>query len=325
MALDPIDEAHALQIQAGALGRKAGHRFEDTIAAGINAAAYPIAVIERNPPDLAIGDPATLLLRFIAASLGYGKVHKAHAISTGALATSEEGVKWLSINGVNVSRCKSDLVMTLKSGDGRSTSVGISTKQCNNAAPTNAQLYFTTAHGFVNLLRASGLEVSDSALVALRQFCGEPGFRPADDTAVMAGRLVDPRRYFWEEIEVGGRTELEAILASHQDRVTRLLLQKAYNDDPFVPEFLLHKTKKCAAWELTEVAIYSIDELIRRSARYRSFATRAYSVRKGSHKDPPGVQHLAPRFGIVQMQRAASKQHPTQLQFNLEASYFYKL
>lgn len=325
MALDPIDEAHALQIQAGALGRTAGHRFEDAIAASVNAAVYPITVNERNPPNLTVGDPAALLLRFIAASLGYGKVRGAHAISTGALATSEEGVKWLSINGVNVSRCKSDLVVTLKSGDGRSSSLGISTKQCNNAVPTNAQLYFTTAQGFVNLLRANGLEVSNRGLAALRQFCGEPGSRPADDAGAMAGRLVDPRRYFWEEIEAGGRSELETTLAKHQDTVTRLLLQKAYVDDPFIPEFLLHKTKKCEAWQMTEVAIYSIDDLIRLSSQYQGFATRAYSVHKGSYKDPPGVQHLAPRFGIVQMQRAASKQHPTQLQFNLEAGYFYKL
>lgn len=325
MALDPIDEAHALQIQAGALGRKAGHRFEDTIAASVNAAVYPIPVRERKLPTLAVGDPAALLVRYVAATLGYEEVRKASAISTGALATSEEGVRWLSINGVNVSRCKSDLVMTVKSDDGRSTTVGVSTKQCNNVAPTNAQLYFTTAQGFSNLLRRGGIEISNAALVSLRQFCGEPGFRPADDAAAMAGRLVDPRRYFWEEVGTDGRAELEAMLAGHQEAVTRLLLQKAYIDDPFIPEFLLHKTKKSAAWPLTEVAIYSIDDLIRRSGRYQGFATRAYSVRKGSHKDPPGVHHLAPRFGIVQMQRGGQKQHPEQLQFNLEAGYFYKL
>ena len=71
--------------------------------------------------------------------------------------------------------------------------------------------------------------------------------------------------------------------------------------------------------------MYTIDELILRSARYQGFTTRAYSVHKGSHKDPPGVKHLAPRFGIVQMQRGGQKQHPEQLQFNLEAGYFYKL
>lgn len=325
MALEPIDEAHALQIQAGALGRKAGHRFEDGIAASINTAAYPIKAPERRPPNLAVGNPADMLLRFIAASLGYGDIRQAHAISTGALATSEEGAKWLSINGVNVSRCKSDLVVTLKSGDGRSVTIGVSTKQCNNTAPTNAQIYFTTAQAFANLLRANDIEVSNLGLVALRQFCGEAGFRPVDDAGAMADRLIDPRRYFWEEVDAAGRAEMEATLANHQDGVTRLLLQKAYVDDPFVPEILLHKTKRSESWQLTEVAIYGIEELIHLSRQHQGFATRAYSVRKGSYKDPPGAQHLAPRFGIVQMQRAASKQHPTQLQFNLEAGYFYKL
>tara|TARA_R100000808_G_scaffold23266_1_gene51440 strand:- start:49 stop:249 length:201 start_codon:yes stop_codon:yes gene_type:complete len=38
----------------------------------------------------------------------------------------------------------------------------------------------------------------------------------------------------------------------------------------------------------------------------------------------PDFFHEAPRFGIIQMQRGGQKQHPTQLQFNLEAGYFYK-
>ncbi len=39
----------------------------------------------------------------------------------------------------------------------------------------------------------------------------------------------------------------------------------------------------------------------------------------------PGVVHQAPRFGVIQMQRGGQKQHPEQLQFNLEASYFRKI
>lgn len=114
-------------------------------------------------------------------------------------------------------------------------------------------------------------------------------------------------------------------MAEHQDDITRLLLQKAYIEDPFVPEYLVHKTKKSADWIDTEVAVYSIEELIALSRRYQGFATRPYSVRKGNHKDPAGVTHLAPRFGVVQMQRGGQAQHPEQLQFNLEAGYFYKI
>lgn len=36
-------------------------------------------------------------------------------------------------------------------------------------------------------------------------------------------------------------------------------------------------------------------------------------------------KHKAPKFGVVQMQRGGQKQHPTQLQFNLKAGYFYAL
>src|SRR5690606_12430779 len=124
------------------------------------------------------GDPALLLLNYLARATGIRIIQSAIAISTGALATSEAGKRWLSINGANISKCKSDLVITITACDGRTTTAGISVKQCNNKNPTNAQLYFTTAIGFSNLLRSNGIPVSDDAVFALRQFCGDPGFRP---------------------------------------------------------------------------------------------------------------------------------------------------
>jgi hypothetical protein len=325
MALTPIDAAHALQIQAGTLGRREGHSFEDRITETINKLPYPYAVSAKSDGHVFRGDPAHLLLQYVGLHLGSTVITHAVALSTGALATSEGGKQWLSINGANVSRCKSDLILKLEMRGGNEATVGVSTKQCNNKTPTNAQLYFTTARGFSNLLRANGLNVTDRAVNALRQFCGDGGFRPLDDAAVATGRKVDPRRFFWEEIDPTGRSEWEALFAQHQDFVFRLLLQKAYIDDPFVPEFVFHKTKKASAWEDTEVAIYSVDELVALSHAYQGFVTRPYSVRKGSYKDPPGVSHLAPRFGIVQMQRGGQAQHPEQLQFNLEAGYFYKI
>ncbi len=191
--------------------------------------------------------------------------------------------------------------------------------------PTNAQLFFSTARGFAALLEGNGIRVSPGAVVALRQFCGDNGFRPLDDPPSYVGRTVDPRRFFWEEIPEAGRAEWRRIFSDHQDDISRLLLQKAYVDDPFVPEYLLHKTKRAPTWASTEVAIFSIDELIGLSRAYQRYATKPYSVKKGSYKDPPGVMHLAPRFGVIQMQRGGQKQHPEQLQFNLEAGYFYKL
>lgn len=325
MALVPVDEAHALQIQAGILGRRAGHQFEDWIAERINSTAYPLNLPRVPPAHLATGDPGAQLLLHIGSHLGLRRIDSAQAISTGALATSDEGRRWLTINGANVSRCKSDLVLTLRSGGAAIASVGVSTKQCNHKSPTNAQLYFTTANGFARLLRRDGLVISDHAVNALRSFCGEPGFRPTDNPSVMVNRQIDPRRFFWEELSLPGRSELEAIFRQHQARITRLLLQKAYLDDAFTPDFLLHKTRRSASPDQTEVAILQIDQRVQRSGSYQGFATRPYSVHKCSFKDPPGVAHLAPRFGIVQMQRGGQRQQPEQLRFNLEAGYFYRL
>lgn len=325
MALKPIDNVHALQIQAGVLGRRAGHAFEDTITQKINSFAYPFKPHSHAGVHVYTGDPAALLLSYIGHREGIHIIRGASALSTGALATSEDGKKCLSINGSSISRCKSDLVITLEGDNGKSLSVGVSTKQCNNKSPTNAQLYFTTARGFANLLQVNGIAVTETAITALRQFCGDAGFRPLDHADKLKNRVVDPRRYFWEEIDSKGRVEWESIFRKKQDEVSRLLFQKAYLDDPFIPEYLLHKTKKASSWPETEVAIYSIDELITLSRTYQGFTTKAYSVKKGSHKDPAGITHLAPRFGVIQMQRGGQKQHPDQLQFNLEAGYFYKI
>lgn len=325
MALNPIDEVHALQIQAGIFGRKMGHGFEERIAAEINILRYPRTIDNLGDHHVLKGDPATLLIDYIAAAHGHKIIKKAIAISTGALATSEAGLHWLMINGVTVKKCKSDLVITVEYPDGFNPTVGVSTKQCNNATPTNAQLYFTTAQGFSNLLIRGGIPVSQTAVEAMKQFCGNIGSRPQDDPAILAARLTDPRRWFWEEIEAQGRDEWEQIFTERQDDVSRLLFQKAYLDDLFAPDFLLHKTRHATAWEQTEIALYGINKLISLSRAYGGFSKKRYSVKKGSYKDPVGISHDAPRFGIVQMQRGGQAQHPTQLQFNLEAGYFYKI
>ena len=170
MALNPINEVHALQIQAGTLGRKSGHAFEDKIVEQINSFRYPHIVPKAGVKHVASGDPAQLLLRYIATQRAGNKIVKAVALSTGALATSEEGRQWLTINGANVKRCKSDLVITVSFDKGAIETVGVSTKQCNNDTPTNAQLYFTTARGFAQLLNSNGIPVTQTALDALRKF-----------------------------------------------------------------------------------------------------------------------------------------------------------
>lgn len=325
MALTPIDEAHALQIKAGTLGRKSGHQFEDNIVAKLDKFTYPveISVLQGH---IFQGDPAWILLCYICNKFSISRVHTVRALSTGSLATSEIGKHWLVVNGIAVSRCKSDIILTITADNKFQITVGVSIKQCNKSRPTNAQLFFTTAQGFTNLLINNGIPVSKSGLVALKQFCGDPGFRPLDILKNINSRSIDPRRFFWEEIDPIGKFEWENIFSQHQTSISKLLFQKAYLDDPFIPEFLLHKTKSSPSWDTTEVALYTIDEILYLSECYRGFHKKMYTVRKGKFKDPVGTNpHEAPRFGIIQMQRGGQTQHPEQLQFNLEAGYFYKL
>ena len=323
MALTPKNMTHAAQIQAGIKGRKRGHKFEFELAESINnLKRYPL---QANPlkENVFKGDPAQVVAAFAAYYLGWPFCDKAEAVALGSLATAEEGKKWLEVNGIKVRACKSDVLLTLYKGS-EEKSIGLSVKQCNTKNPTNAQLFFTTASAFCEMLRRNGICVSRTAENALRQFCGDTGYQPKDNPQVMEARRVSPDRFFWEEISKDGRKELEDIFIMHQDKITRLLLQRAYPQDPFIPELLLHKTKKIETGP-QEFALYSIDGLIELSKRYRGFEKNKYIVRKGRHKDPPGVSHEAPRFGIIQMQRGGQKQHPTQLQFNLKAGYFYKI
>ena len=322
MALAPTDSQHALQIQAGITGRRRGHEFEFELAEFINASTNNF-INNANDGNVFFGDPAKALVKKSLLYNGWSSYDHVDAIALGALATAEEGKQWLEVHGIPIKACKSDILITFYKGEEIQT-VGVSVKQCNNKTPTNAQLYFTTATAFLKLLDRNGICTSENALIAMKQFCGDDGFRPLDDPDVLQGRLSDPRRFFWEEVNQEGRLEMENIFIDHQNTITGLLLQKAYLDDPFMPEILLHKTKEIPEGE-QEYALYSINELIQLSRKYCGFEKRSYSVRKGQHKDPAGVTHEAPRFGIVQMQRGGQRQHPTQLQFNLQAGYFYKI
>jgi len=322
MALTPNDSRHALQIQAGILGRNTGHKFEVELANKINKLLFPIAQ-KPIPGKLVYGTPELSVVKKALDFLKWDKCDKVEAVALGTLATADEGKQWLSIHGVVVKACKSDILLTLYKSKLIET-VGVSVKQCNNRTPTNAQLYFTTARAFCNLLINNGIPVSNRAIDALRQFCGDDGFKPLDNPAILKGRKTDPRRFFWEEIDSKGRAELEQIFIKFQNKITGLLLQKAYLNDPFTPQVLIHKTKNIVGAP-QEYALFTIEELITLSKKYAGFVKKKYSVRKGQHKDPIGTEHDAPRFGIVQMQRGGQKQHPTQLQFNLQAGYFYNI
>ena len=322
MALEAIDARHAAQIEAGAKGRRSGHSFEALVAGSVNALKWPF---QRGPKALGYltrGDLGNALLNLVLYDLKMKGVERAAAISAGTLATAEAGkVKEVIINGVRVKRCKSDVILILEAG-GKMLAKGVSVKQCSNPKPTNAQVYLSTAKAFCELLRRNGIQVSDSAVEAMRMFCGDTGFRPLDNPPSLKGRRSDPRRWFWEELPQKARGELEQMFSNHQNLITRLLLQKAYSDDPFAPDYLIHQTCAIQGGE-PEFAIFTIDDFIKLSKKYAGFELSPYSVKKGSYKDPPGVKHLAPRFGVIQFQKFGPKQNATQLQFNLKAGYFY--
>lgn len=327
MALTPNSAKHALQIQAGISGRKTGHKYEVLLASKINqikghVLATPV------PNRLIYGNPEIEIVRKAVGVLGWKKCDKVEAIALGTLATADGGKQWLQVHGIVVKACKSDVLLTIYKGKTMKT-VGISVKQCNKENPTNAQLYCSTATAFCDLLELNGIKISRNARTAMRQFCGDTGFRPMDNRADMKNRVIDPSRFFWEEINRKGRVEFERIFSTYQNKITRLLLQKAYPNDPFVPELVLHKTKKIKKGP-QEFALFSVDEIIFLSRKYSGFIKKLYADRKKSRpmnerKLTKGIMHEAPRFGIIQFQRLGNKQNATQLQFNLEAGYFYNI
>ena len=321
MALSPKDSKHALQILAGQIGRKKGHEFEFELAKLINTINKKISV-SPSIEGVFLDHPEEALIKKCLSICKWTSYDKVEAIALGALATAEEGKKWLKVNGIEVKASKSDILLNIYSGVEVKT-VGVSVKQCGAKKPTNPQLFLSTARAFCSLLRRNGITVSENAEVAMRQFCGDIGFRPVDDEAIMKTRKSNPVRFFWEEINKAGLAEWGLLFTKQQDKITRLLLQKAYLNDPFSPEIVIQKTKKVESGP-NEYAIYSVDELVSKSKKYSGFITTLKTeVSKSSYTSPKGVKHECPKFGIVQMQRFGNKQNATQLQFNLKAGYFY--
>lgn len=328
MTLIPQNKKHHGQIMAGTAGRNRGHNFEKEIADTINSLS--LDVISNLPPidlDEIIykGDPAILLLRYTISEkrIDQKKLIGLTAFWLGGLATSGKGDSLQTISGENVKSSKSDILLRLQFRRGESIDIGISIKTCSNKTSTNAQLFFTTAGAFCKLLRENDIEVSEIAEHAMKMFCGDKGFRPADMIDV-SKRKSDPDRWFWEELPTKEKNELEKMFKENQTSISEVLFRKAYPNDPFPPDYVLHQTKKIDDSNNVEVAIFSVSRLVNLSQKYLGFELRPYSVKKGRFRGDPNV-HLAPRFGVIQMQRGGQKQHPTQLQFNLKAGYFYHL
>lgn len=310
------------QINAGIQGRKSGHSYEKALACTINNLPMPYYRKSSITTIIHKGAPELILLDKILTYLDWLFCDKIEAYATGTLATSENGDKEIRIKDIPISSSKSDVILILHHS-GSTKVIGVSVKQCNNKTPTNAQVFFSTATAFYNLLVTNGIMLSEHALIAMRQFCGDPHFRPIDNVDC-SKRESTPERYFWEEIDPIGKIEWEKAFTNLQDKITKLILQKGYSNDPFPPEIILHKTKKSSSAE-QEIAIFSMEQFVELSKRYSSFTYNLYRVTKGRYKEPKGIMHQAPRFGVIQMQRGGQKQHPTQLQFNLKAGYFYEL
>lgn len=321
MAQTTSDITFRHQINAGVKGRRRGHSYENELATKINSIPMPYNRTRCMNKVIYNGSPAGILLDKILDHLGWESCDKIKAYATGKLATSEDKKKEVFIEGQPISSTKSDVILVLHKSQAKKV-VGVSVKQCNNKTPTNAQVFFSTATSFYHLIVGSSMPLSERALTAMHQFCGDVGFRPIDNEDC-TDRISSPERYFWEEIDAEGKAEWERLFTDHQDQITRLLLQRAYMNDPFPPEIIFHKTKKSTSFENQEVAVFTIDEFIDLSKKYSAFSHSLYRVKKGRYKEPEGISHQAPRFGVIQMQRGGQRQHPTQLQFNLKAGYFY--
>lgn len=312
---------HQYQIDAGIKGRKKGHKFEAELATEINRLWFPEIRPVKNTEHLFRGNPARQLLQYIANGEGI-TILRAHAYWLGGLATSGQGDSLLDENGKPITGSKSDVLIKLTLED-REKIIGVSVKTCNKKTPTNDQMFFTTAKAFCKLLEDNGIPVSKQAKNGMSMFCGDVGYRPIDNMSEteLNKRLSDPRRYYWEELPEKARGEWKDIFVNNQDYITKLLFQKAYKVDPYPPEYLLHQTVKYDDFKDCPTAIFSIDEIVKKSREYCGYILSTYQIHKGTYKNDPNI-HEAPRFGFIQFQRGGQKQHPTQLQFNLKSGYF---
>lgn len=309
------NDIHKVQIKAGVDGRIIAHKFEKILSDEINK-KYIVVDITPNKIEKHIyqGNPADILIKYIA-NYNNDNIKNVKSFWLGALATSNEGDTIYDCDNNILKGSKSDILLEINN----KKKVGISVKSCNKKNPTNEQIFFTTAKAFCKLLRDNNINVSENAEKGLKMFCGDTGFRPID-MIDCSSRLSDPERWFWEELPNEALNEWENIFNTEQFKISKLLLSKAYKDDPFPPEFVLHKYKKHSNINECSVAVFGLDELCDLSCKYKSFFTTDYVVRKGRFKNDPSI-HKAPKFGFIQMQRGGQKQHPTQLQFNIKSGY----
>ena len=210
----------AKQRKAGTLGRKRGHTYETKLSEAINAFPTPFSITDETKGYLKHGKPQEILVNKLLQYLGWKKCTFIKAYCTGGLATAECGDKTLIVEGKAINSSKSDIIVVIKNEDSART-IGVSVKQCNNIHPTNDQLFFTTATAFYELIVQNGFSLSNNALIAMKQFCGDLGYRPIDSDDC-SGRIFSTERYFWEEIDQKGKVEWEALFRLTFNRPSRI-------------------------------------------------------------------------------------------------------
>jgi hypothetical protein len=245
MALKPRDKKHGAQIQAGITGRLKGHSFESVLSKTIDGCGRGIcAPSVKKEGHLYVGDPAILLVSYILQHLRLKRVDSVKAYWLGGRATSGEGDAVPGISADRLKGSKSDVLIEVVN-KGKTKRIGVSVKSCSKRAATNAQLYCTTASGLCKLFRKNKIPVSKHFEIGLKRFCGDIGHRPLDSLgAKLKKRKSHPERWFFEELPKKSKAAITKVFTKYQNEITRALLQHAYDNDPFPPQYVLHQRSR---------------------------------------------------------------------------------
>ena len=88
------------------------------------------------------------------------QINRLKAYWLGGLATAGAGADILNENGEKITGSKSDILIDVEYDDGTNEKIGVSAKACSN----NAQMALTTVSVFCDMLRESGIDVSEDAM-----------------------------------------------------------------------------------------------------------------------------------------------------------------
>lgn len=327
MALEPMNEEHLFQIEAGTEGRLNGHKFEEIVTNELNKIDFLSGntFIECVTPNIYRGNPAEALVSHISQDKGK-QIHRLKAYWLGGLATAGLGADILNEKGEKITGSKSDILMDVEYSDGTNERIGVSAKSCSN----NAQMALTTVSAFCGMLRENGICVSKDAEIGLKMFCGEAGYRPMDgyvpkdSSNIPCDRKARPERWYWEELPDAVKKEWQVIFSDNQLKITIMLLQcaRTYKTDSYKPTYILHECESHIDIDKCEAAVMSVEELAIYSQLFDSFGVREQPVRKGSYKGIDLAVHQYPHFGFIQFQPIGNRQNFSELQFNLKAKYY---